>query len=254
MKGERGSNPESLLGIPFRDPSIFQRALVHRSYCNENGLDASDSYERLEFLGDAVLELIVSEHLYRLFPEADEGRLTKARSAIVRGKALAHAARRLRLGDRLMVGRGVEDSGGREQDSVLAAALEAVLGAVFLDQGLEAAREFVNQRLAPELAQMSGSGPPPENPKSQLQEWLQSQGRPAPSYRLAGRDGPDHDPVFSVEALVNGKAAGVGRGSKKSEAEREAAANALTNLLNAHNRNAESEFLSPVSNASTVSP
>ena len=233
-----GQNPASLLGFQFRDPSIFQHALVHMSYCNEQGLDASDSYERLEFLGDAVLELIVSAHLYGLFPDADEGRLTKARSAIVRGQVLAGVARRLGLGEQLLVGRGFGDSGGRDQDSVLAAALEAVIGAVFLDQGLEAAREFVNQHLSPELTQLARSGPPPENPKSQLQELLQGQGRPPPSYRQVGRDGPDHDPVFTVEAVVADAVVGAGRGGKKSEAERAAAADALSNLFPGPNQGA----------------
>ena len=231
-KGGRGNNSASLLGFQFRDPSLFHRALVHRSYCNEHGLDAAESYERLEFLGDAVLELTISDHLYRQFPDADEGQLTKARSSLVRGKALARVARRLGLGESLLVGRGVEASGGRNQDSVLAAVLEATIAAVYLDRGMEAAREFIREHMAPELAEIGRSGLHlEENPKSRLQELLQGQGRPTPAYRLTRREGPDHNPVFSVEAVVGDLVIGAGRGGKKSEAERAAAEAALASLL-----------------------
>ena len=216
-----------LLGFRFRDPGLLRRALTHRSYCNEHGLDATESYERLEFLGDAVLQLVMSAHLYRRFPDADEGRLTKARASLVRDAALARAARRWGLGGRLRVGRGVEESGGREQDSTLAAAVEAVLAAVYLDQGFEAAREFVGVNMMDELA-AAVSGP--ENAKSRLQEYLQGLGRATPVYRVVGREGPDHSPVFTVEAVVDGAAAGVGRGGKKAEAERAAAEAALAAL------------------------
>ena len=226
-----GHDSACWLGFQFRDPSLFRRALVHRSYCNENGMDASESYERLEFLGDAVLELVVSDNLYGRFPDADEGQLTKSRSSLVRGKVLANVARRLELGHLLMVGHGVESSDGRDQDSVLAAALEAVIAAIYLDQGLEAARRFINLHLAPELADISQRGAPPENPKSRLQELLQGQGFPTPSYRLADRQGPDHNPVFSVEAVVGDRVIGRGRGGKKQDAERAAAEAALDKLL-----------------------
>ena len=226
-----GHDSASWLGFHFRDPSLFGRALVHRSYCNEHGMDASESYERLEFLGDAVLELIVSDNLYDQFPNADEGQLTKSRSSLVRGQGLADVARRLELGDMLMVGHGVESSGGRDQDSVLAAALEAVIAAIYLDQGVDAARQFVNLHLAPELAYISQQGAPPENPKSRLQEFLQGQGYPTPSYRLADRRGPDHNPVFSVEAVLGDRVIGKGQGGKKQDAERAAAEAALDKLL-----------------------
>ena len=242
-QGYRGNISASLLGFQFRNPSLLQRALVHRSYCNEHDLDATESYERLEFLGDAVLELIISAHLYRQFPEADEGQLTKARSSLVRGEVLAQVARRLGLGELLLVGHGVEDSGGRDQDSVLAAAMEAVTAAVYLDQGLEGAREFIGRHMTPELADMARDGGggrlnPAENPKSLLQELLQGRGQAAPTYRQAGREGPDHSPVFSVEAVVDGKVIGTGRGGKKAEAERAAAAAALALLLSAQNQDA----------------
>ena len=226
-----GREAEALLGFRFRNPGLFQRALVHRSYCNEHDLDAAESYERLEFLGDAVLELTISDYLYRQFPDADEGQLTKARVSLVRREALAGVARRLRLGEYLRVGHGVETSGDRNQDKVLADVFEAVVAAVYLDQGMAAACEFVRRHLARELAEIARSGQPPENPKSRLQELLQERGRPTPSYRLAGRKGPDHDPVFTVEAVVGNEVIGTGQGGKKSEAQRAAAADALRLLM-----------------------
>ena len=228
--GDRGNSTEPLLGFQFRDPSLLQLALTHPSYCNEHGLDATGSYERLEFLGDAVLEVAVSDHLYRQFPEADEGQLTKSRSSLVRGEVLARVARRLGLGERLRVGRGVEAKGERDQDSVLAAAFEATIAAIYLDRGAETAREFIARHMAPELAEITHSGSPPENPKSQLQELLQGEGHPPPQYREACRKGPDHSPVFTFEVIVAGKVLGIGSGGKKSEAERAAAEAALRSL------------------------
>ena len=229
-QGAPGPDAQSVLGFQFRNPGIFQRALVHRSYCNEHDLDAAESYERLEFLGDAVLELVISDYLYRRFPDADEGQLTKARVSLVRRESLARVARRLGLGELLLVGHGVETSGDRNQDKVLADVFEAVVAAVYLDQGMATACDFVRRHLARELAEIARSGQPPENPKSRLQELLQERGRPTPSYRLAGRKGPDHDPVFTVEAVVGNEVIGAGRGGKKSEAERAAAEDALRRL------------------------
>ncbi len=228
--------PASLLGFRFRDPSLFRRALLHRSYCNEHGLDASESYERLEFLGDAVLELIVSDRLYGHFPEANEGQLTKARASLVKRETLATVARRWGLGERLLVGRGVEVTGGRYQDSVLAAAVEAVIAAVYLDQGLEVARQFVNANMMDEFATALlphfESDNPFENAKSRLQEYLQGQGLPTPTYRLVDQRGPAHDPVFTIEAMLGDEAIGEGQGGRKAEAERAAAEDALRTLAN----------------------
>ena len=222
---------ELLLGFRFRDPSIFQRAITHRSFCNEQGLEDTESYERMEFLGDAVLELTVSEELYRRFPDFLEGRLTKTRSALVNGEALAKVADSLGLGPLLLVGNGVDSTGGRQQESVLAAAFEAMVAAVYLDQGLDRAREFVLRVMADHFDEAVREGTPPENPKSRLQEHLQSQGIQTPKYRLAGSKGPDHGPVFTVEVLVDGEVIGIGRGGKKSEAEAQAARAALEELL-----------------------
>ena len=221
---------ESVLGFSFKDPSLLRLALVHRSYCNENGLDPSESYERLEFLGDAVLELAVSTELYRRLPEADEGELTKTRSSLVRRETLAQIARRIDLGNYLLVGKGVDTSNGRQQDSVLAAAFEALVAAVYLDQGNEFTRQFIINLIDVELTLVERAGGPPENPKSKLQEMVQRQGLNPPKYRLVSSEGPDHGPVFTVEVLVDGEVVGTGAGGKKTEAERAAAEAALAAL------------------------
>ncbi len=221
-----------MLGFSFKDPSLLRLALVHRSYCNENGLDPSESYERLEFLGDAVLELAVSTELYRRIPDADEGQLTKTRSSLVRRETLAQIARRIDLGSYLLVGKGVESTNGHQQDSVLAAAFEALVAAVYLDQGNEFTRQFILRLIDVELTQVERAGVPPENPKSRLQEMVQGQGLNPPKYRLVSSEGPDHGPIFTVEVLVDGQVVGTGVAGKKSEAEGAAAQAALVALSN----------------------
>ena len=221
---------ESLLGFRFRDPSLFQTALTHRSFCNEHDLPASVSYERLEFLGDAVLELTVSEELYRAFPDFPEGRLTTIRSSLVRGPTIAGVARRMDLGGMLLVGKGVEISGGRHQESILAAAFEALVAAVYLDQGSEATRGFLLRMMSGEFADAGPNGASRDNPKGRLQEHVQGLGLPTPDYHLVGSEGPDHGPVFTVEVVLNGEVIGTGRGGRKSEAEVEAARRALAAL------------------------
>ncbi len=221
---------ESALGFSFKNPSLLRQALMHLSYCNEHGLEQSESYERLEFLGDAVLELAVSTELYLRFPNADEGELTKTRSSLVRRETLAQVARRIDLGSYLFVGNGVETSNGREQDSVLSAAFEALIAAIYIDQGNEFTRQAILQLFDAELAQAEQTGEPPENPKSLLQEMVQGQGLNPPTYDLVSSEGPDHGPVFTVNVLVNGQVVGTGAGGKKSEAEGAAARAALATL------------------------
>ena len=221
---------EIALGFSFKNPSLLHQALVHLSYCNENNLDPSASYERLEFLGDAVLELAVSTELYSRFPDADEGELTKTRSSLVRRETLAKIARRIDLGSYLFVGKGVETSNGREQDSVLSAAFEALIAAVYIDQGNEFTRNLILRLFDDQLALTEKTGAPPENPKSLLQELVQGQGLNPPTYNLVSSEGPDHGPVFTVEVLVNGQVVGAGSGGKKSEAEGAAAKSALATL------------------------
>ena len=221
---------ESVLGLEFSDPRLLHQALVHRSLLNEQeGLD-TDSYERLEFLGDAVIELVVSTELYRRLPNMAEGELTKSRASLVCGESLAKVARRLRLGEFLQVGRGEEATGGRHRDSILASAFEAVAAAVYLDRGYSQAREFLLGAMAEELEQFFREGLPPDNPKSHLQEFVQGMGRTTPRYRLVSSQGPDHSPVFTVEVLVEDEVVGTGQGGRKADAERTAAQDALARL------------------------
>ena len=221
---------EITLGFSFKNPNLLHQSLVHLSYCNENGLDSNDSYERLEFLGDAVLELAISTELYSRFPDADEGELTKTRSSLVRGETLAQIARRINLGSYLFVGNGVEITNGRDQTSVLAAAFEALIAAVYIDQGNEFTRNLILELFGDRLALTEQIGAPPENPKSLLQELVQGQGLNPPTYNLVSSEGPDHGPIFTVDVLINGQIVGTGAGGKKSEAEGAAARSALAAL------------------------
>ena len=221
---------ESALGLTFRNRQLLEQALVHRSSVNEQGWSPTDSYERMEYLGDAVLELVVSEDLYGRFPDLSEGALTKVRSGLVCRESLAQVARRLNLGDRLLMGKGEEATGGRLRESTLAAAFEALVAAVYLDRDYAEARRFVLRVMAEELEGSYRLGRLPENPKSSLQEYVQGQGLPAPVYRVISSEGPDHDPVFTVEVLVVGEVIGVGHGGNKAGAERTAAVIALQQL------------------------
>ena len=222
---------EPALGLKFRDPKLLRQALVHRSFLNEQGGPPTDSYERLEYLGDAVIELTVSTELFRRFPMLSEGDLTKSRAALVCGESLARIARRLQLGEFLLLGKGEEATGGRRRDSILAAAFESVVAAIYLDQDFDHASRFVLQAMEPELEEFFRQGLPPENPKSQLQEYVQALGRPAPRYKLLSTEGPDHQPVFTVEVTVEDEAVGEGRGGNRADAERSAAEDALVRLL-----------------------
>jgi ribonuclease-3 len=222
---------EKILGLRFRNQGLLQQALVHRSFLNEQSGLPLDSYERLEFLGDAVLSLIVSTELYLRMPHAAEGQLSKSRAALVNDQSLAHFTKRLNLGDFLLLGRGADATGGRESDSILADCFEALVAAIYLDQGYPEARRFVLQVMKQELDEFCHQGMLRENPKSQLQEYFQARGRPTPRYRIVTTEGPDHNPVFTVEVSVDDQVVGTGRGGKKADAERAAAQDALAQLI-----------------------
>lgn len=216
------------LGIGFRDPALLERALYHRSYLNEAGEEV-ESNERLEFLGDAVLGLIISDKLYRDYPTLSEGHLSQIRALLVRWDALANAAERIGLGDYLILGRGEELSGGRKRPSNLAGALEALIGAAFLDGGLARARKLVLRLLKPDLEEIAARGVTADS-KSELQHVAQTRWRQIPQYRLISSEGPDHAKLFTVEVVVGSEVMGRGQGRSKKQAELNAARQALETL------------------------
>jgi len=220
---------EQTLGISFNDLSLLEQALVHRSYINENPGLAPVSNERLEFLGDAVLGLVIAEKLYLEHPQCSEGEMTKFRSALVRRDTLARIARTISLGNYLYLGKGEETSGGRYKLANLTGALEAVIAAVFLDQGSATAKDFILRLLNKELQKVVSHGVETEY-KSQLQELIQSRQQMTPTYHLAEAVGPAHDREFTVEVRVGDTVLGRGSGKSKKAAETEAARLALEQL------------------------
>ncbi len=222
---ERAAQLDALqqaLGVRFRDRSLLELALRHDSFAHERGA-RTEHYERLEFLGDAVLNLVVSDYLFRQYPERSEGELAKERARLVSEAALAHLGRRLRLGGYLLLGRGEEKGGGRERPGLLADAVEAVLGAVYADAGYGVAHALATRWLGELLQSLPGRA---EDFKSQLQERLQGSGR-LPRYRIVEAVGPDHARSFLVRVEVEGNVVGEGRGRSKKEAEQAAAEEAL---------------------------
>lgn len=217
---------ETAIGVAFRDRDLLLAALTHPSFANEHPEDPAPTNERLEFLGDAILGAIVAEELYSRFPQVQEGRLTEWRSALVCGPTLSRVAVDvLDLGPWLRLGRGEDQTGGREREGNLERAYEAIVGAIYLDQGLAAASEFVHRTLGDELEALARD-PGVLNPKGALQQTAQEHlGRP--EYRLVEQEGPEHDRQFTVEVYVRGQALGRGRAGTKQEAEKEAARQAL---------------------------
>ena len=217
------------IGIIFRDVSLLQQAFIHSSYINENpGFQLPDN-ERLEFLGDALLSFVVAEGLYYEFPHFGEGELTESRVSLVRQETLAEIAAGLKLGDYLYLGKGEEFSGGRQRQTNLADAFEALIGAIFLDQGLDAARDFVVSKLHSQLQGVRAKGIG-RNYKALLQEFTQAKYKQLPAYRLVEVSGPDHDKGFTVEVALGDRILGAGSGKSKRTAEMEAARTAWEKL------------------------
>ncbi len=221
---------QKTIGYHFSNPAILEHALSHLSFCNEQeNLTQESSYERLEFLGDAILEFLISEALYLAFPDEREGGLTKMRTAWVNEKQLSRMARLINLGDYIRLGRGETVQGGCRKNSILSDVYEALVAAVFLDGGIDAARKFI-------AAQFTGLpyGLPDhednQDYKSHLQEQLQQHNYPLPNYRLLETEGPDHKRIFQVEVASGVTVMGVGRGSSKKKAEQLAAREALAFL------------------------
>jgi ribonuclease III len=245
--GENGRKADDTLqqqlGHSFARPDLLERALTHSSLLPELRLvrpegaaqalasaQIADDNERFEFLGDAVLELLASEYLLAKFPEWSEGQLSKSRARIVNARSLEAAARRLQLGEYLRLGRGEEKTGGREKQTILADAFEAVIAAVYLDGGLEAARRILVHWLFEHALEEEGERMAESDRKSALQEFLQARGQAPAEYRLSGETGPDHQKVFEIEVWANGERLASGLGGTKKEAEQRAARLALQRL------------------------
>lgn len=212
--------------IEFSNADLLKNAFVHRSYLNENRSFHLPSNERLEFLGDACLELVVSEYLYKTYPDSPEGILTSYRGALVNTISLADSARGLHLGDYLLLSRGEEDGGGRTSEYLLANTFEALIGVIYLDQGYEKAADFIHAHITTKLAAIIEEERF-KDPKSKLQEQTQEQFGITPQYEVKKEVGPDHDKQFEVVVILKGEVIGQGTGSSKQKAELAAAKNAL---------------------------
>ena len=234
MSTAGGSRPaaelEQALGLDFQDRGLLLQALTHRSYVNETSGNDADSYERLEFLGDVVVRLIVSEELYHRLPDCDEGGLTRRWTTLLSQRALATVAERLGIAPYLLLGRGFESTGGRQSEAVLGDVMESLIAAVYLDAGYETTRRFVLSAMSDEIESACRADWRPDNPKADLQELLQGQGRHTPVYTVVDSSGPAHQPKFTVQAVVEGEVLGQGSGGSKSAAETEAARVALAGL------------------------
>ena len=216
---------QARLGYSFGDENRLRLALTHPSVAHEQGM-AVQHNQRLEFLGDSVLQLVLTSELYGKFPSLGEGPLTKARAQMVNRRTLANRGRRLGLGEHLILSRGEDSSGGRERPSALADAFEALLGAIFLDGGFDAARDFILRQFREEFGELEVI-PNLENPKGELQEVLQSNSTEAPQYQLESVSGPDHDRLFESAVYHRGVELGRGKGKSKKDSESQAALAAL---------------------------
>lgn len=219
---------EAAIGYQFHNISLLQNALTHSSYANERWHNSLLSNERLEFLGDSILGMLVAEYLYRNFLDRPEGELTRMRADMVCETTLAAVANTIHLGDHLLLGHGEEQGGGRTRDSILADAVESVIAASFLDGGMEAAERFIRRLI---LVQVPVTKLHNADYKTQLQELVQQKRNQVLTYLLAGESGPDHDKQFDVQVALNGTVVGSGRGSSKKRAEQDAARNAIAALF-----------------------
>ncbi|MFO8072866.1 MAG: ribonuclease III [Polyangia bacterium] len=228
------------LGFRFSDERLLAQALVHRSYCNEHAGSAPHN-ERLEFLGDAVLDLVIAEALWKELPDAPEGQLTRCRAALVNEASLADLAARLEIGKSLRLGRGEEMNNGRRRASILADAVEAIAGAIFLDGGWKSTREVILSWLGTKISEVV-SGDFDSDAKTDLQKRLQILGRgEMPQYRVISHSGPDHEPLFEVEIGVGDEIVGWGKGRSKKLAEKAAAREALKSLGEPAGRNRQGD-------------
>ena len=219
---------EEAIGYHFHNISLLQNALTHSSYANERWHNSLLSNERLEFLGDSILGMVVAEYLFRTFPNRPEGELTRMRADMVCEKTLAAVANEIRLGEHLLLGHGEEQGGGRSRNSILADAMESVIAACFLDGGMEAAQRFIRRFI---LVEVPVSKLHNVDYKTELQELVQQKRNQVLTYTLAGESGPGHDKQFEVEVSLNGRVVGRGCGSSKKRAEQDAARAAIGHLF-----------------------
>ncbi len=217
------------LRFRFRELSLLDRALTHKSYVDQNGVKSRDN-ERLEFVGDAVIDLVIRDYSLKRFPERSEGELSKLRSAVASETTLSSIARRMELGKHLLMGKGEESSGGRKKHSLLANAFEAVAAAIYLDGGFNEAYRIILPFLEQDIEKVSLGGNQGDY-KSRLQEYTQNRLGCVPRYRVVSEEGPDHKKVFLVQLALEGRVIGSGRGKSKKVAEQHAAREALTELL-----------------------
>jgi len=215
---------EKLIGINFEDQKLLNKAFIHRSYLNE--AKEAESNERMEFLGDAVLELVATEHLFLNHPEQAEGEMTNFRSALVKGKHLAEIGKTLKLGKYLYLSHGEENSGGREKNYILANTVEALIGAIYLDKGMEKSKKFIEEFILAKLDEIIANDLHIDS-KTQFQEIAQDKVDETPSYKVLQEEGPDHNKIFQCGVYLKGKVAGKGKGSSKQNAEEAAAKDAL---------------------------
>ena len=219
---------EKAIGYRFKNITLLQNALAHSSYANERWHDSLRSNERLEFLGDSILGMVVAEHLYRNFPDRPEGDLSRMRADMVCERSLAQIAERIGLGKHLLLGNGEEASGGRTRDSILADAVESILAACFLDGGMEAARNFINTFVLTDVPVRKLRN---TDSKTALQELVQQKKNQTLAYALLEESGPDHDKHFVVQVSLNGTVVGIGEGKSKKRAEQAAAHEAIGKLF-----------------------
>lgn len=222
---------EKNLGITFKDRSLLDIALTHRSYLNEHRDASLQNNERIEFLGDAVLELVISSYLFRTYKDKPEGDLTNIRAAVVRTESLAEESRKLGLGEFLRMSKGEEESGGKDKDYLLANTFEAVLGAIYEDQGFEVCKEYLSRTILKKVANIVDNNLYID-PKTQAQEIIQAEFKVTPVYEVVKEEGPDHDKKFTVALKIKNKAVATGIGSSKQKAEEEAAQNTVNLLKN----------------------
>jgi len=219
---------QTIINVKFKNRSLLNRALTHRSYVNETDRTVRDN-ERLEYLGDSVLALVVNEYLFKHYEDYREGNLAKIKSAVVSEKTLTKVSREINLGSFILMGRGEENSGGRERSSILANTLEAVIGAVYLDSGLKASRRFVLSLIKDDIERIDGLAYL-RDPKTTLQEHVQKKYKKRPVYEVIDESGPDHCKEFTVMLVINDRQINTGKGTSKRKAEMNAAVTALKKI------------------------